>query len=457
MYRKNLPIITGKFPAKINRFNCSKYDSGFWNGIHFFSTKGSRFSIAAFLLLITAFLSVACETPGSVGNDIVEDDENVLSETLFLDDYSIIEENSFSGRLANTPVGYFEDPLFGTINSVALLKPSITTSDVDSIREEDSMSLRLVFDSIIYGDSLASSEYEIYEVGEIWRGAQLRYNNEVSINMANKVADFEISATQDTMIVELSDSWTRKFAEFFNPVPGQSPAVRDSTYINNFPGLAIVPSRQNKNIRFLKTQITDDTSDDGEEEVITSFLHESMLQDGGDEDEDDSGPEIIDVRDWGASFTREGESNNFGDFFLHNSERALKIHPNIPDKFSSKNIVNAQLILSKNINPQKSTPGVVRPNTNLLRAHVFDEEPSDVMAEIFTSEPNFATSLDDTSNAFLMNITQFVLDDAFGDVEDRLLYLTIQSVNGLIYSTHFFDPASDDLRKPRIVITYVDE
>lgn len=455
MYRKNLPITTGRFPAKTNRFNCSKNNSIFSKGTQFYTNEGSRFLITAFLLLITAFLSTACESPGSVGDDIVDDEENVVSETIILDDYSIIEENSFSGRLANTAVGSFDDPLYGTMRSVALLKPSISTSEVDTIRENDTVTLRLIFNGDIYGDSLATSNYEIYEVGEIWRGAELRYNDEVPIDMTNQVGQFQVNATQDTVIVDLSQFWTNKFAEFFNSNPVISASERDSIYINNFPGLAIVPSEGNQNIRFLKTQMNNDESDD-EEELITSFLYEIMVQDDEDEEED-TGPEIISVRDWGASFVRENGSENFGDFFLHNSERVLRFQPNLPEDLESKNIVNAQLILNKNVNPQQTTPLIARPNTNLLRAHVFDEDPNDIMAEIFTTEPNFATSINDTSNAFIMNVTQYVLNDVYGDVENRKIYVTIQSVNGLIYSSHFFDPTSDDIRKPRLVITYVEE
>ena len=456
MYRKNLPIITGKFPAKINSFNCSQNNSSFFDRTHRNSNKGSRFSVAAFLLLISAFLSTACESPGSVGDDIVDDDENVVSETVYLNDYSIIQENSFSGRLVNTAVGSVEDPLYGTMRSVALLKPSISTTEVDTILQNDTITLRLIFNEEIYGDSLATSNYEIYEVGEIWRGAELRYNEEVPINMNNQIAQFQVQATQDTVIVDLSQDWTDKFAEFFNSDPDLSSAERDSIYINNFPGLAIVPSAGNQNIRFLKTLETEEEVPD-EEELITSFLFESTVQEDDDDDEEDDGPDIIELRDWGASFIREDGSEDFGEFFLHNSERALKFQPDLPEELASKNIVNAQLILSKNTNPQQNTPFVARPNTNLLRAHVFNDEPSDVMAEIFTTPHNFATSLNDTSNAFLMDVTQYVLNGVYGGLTDQSLYLTIQSVNGIVYSSYFFDPNSEDFRKPRLVITYVEE
>ncbi len=457
MYRKNLPIITGKFPAKINSFNCSQNISILSEGTQFYANKGSRFLIAAFLLLIMALLSSACESPGSVGNDIVEDDEDVASETIYLDDYTIMQENSFSGRLTYTPLGLYEDPLYGTMNSVALLKPAISASQVDTIREDDSISLRLIFDETIYGDSLTTSSYEIYEVGKIWRGAELRYNEEIPVDMTSKVAEFQIPATQDTFVVDLEQAWIDEYTGFFNSDPDLSAAERDSVYIRNFPGLAIVPSEGNQNIRFLKTRETEeDTDDEEEEELITSFLFESATEDDDDDDEN-TGPEIIQVRDWGASFTRQGATEEFGNFYLHNSERVLKFQPNIPEELSSKNIINAQLILSQNRTPLENTASAARPNTNLIRAHVFEEDPYDIMADIFTTQLNFSTSLDDSENAYFMNITPYVLNEVYGDVEDQGIYITIESVNGLLYSTHFYGPDSDEIRKPRIVITYVEE
>jgi hypothetical protein len=115
------------------------------------------------------------------------------------------------------------------------------------------------------------------------------------------------------------------------------------------------------------------------------------------------------------------------------------------------------LILSKNRNPQENTPFAARPNTNIARAHVFEDDPFDIMAEIFTTSPNFGTSLGDTTDTFLMNVTQYVLDDVYGEANDRNIYITIESVNGLIYSSHFYGPNSDEIRKPRLVITYVEE
>lgn len=458
MYRKNLPIITGKFPAKINSFNCSQDNSDSVNGTDF-SIKGSRFSIAAFLLLITAFLASACEEPGSIGGDIISGEDPIESQTIYIHDYSVLEENSYSGRLAHTAMGYFEDPIYGTVKSTALLKPSISTSEIDMIGLQDTLSLQLIFDDAVYGDSLATSSFEIYKAAEIWRGTELRYNREIPIDMSHKVGEFQVEAGEDSIVVDLSRGFMIEYAEYFNADTSLSSAEKDSLYINHFPGLAIVPAEGNRNIRFLKNLTANEDTEGGEDQFITSFLLKTSNQDDDDDDDDEEdGPVEIGVRDWGASITRQMEPDYADNIVLHNSERVLKLQLELPEEeLSSKSIVNAQLVFSKNNDPLQSSPQITRPNTNFIRAHVFDEEPVDVMAEIFTSEPNFATSLNDTSNAFFLNITQHVLNDVYGDAESRIMYISLESVNGILFSSHFFDPNSADIRKPRLVITYVEE
>lgn len=454
MYRKNLPITTGKFPAKIKNFNSSANNFYFYQGTDF-SIKGSRFSIAAFLLLITAFLSSACESPGIVGEDIISGEENVESQSYPIQDYSIIEDDSFSGRLSNTAIGYFQDPMYGTLTSVALLKPSIFATNVDTIKEEGTVSLRLIFNDPVYGDSLAVSNFEIYEANEIWRGTELRYNNTVDIDFTSKVADFRVEAEEDTVIVQLSEEWKNDFATYFNPDTTLSSSERDSIYINNFPGLAVVPSETNQNLRFLKTRASDDSdSNEDGEEFITSFLYSPVTQIG--DETDASEQEIIDVRDWGASFTREMEPESHDQIVLHSSERVLKLQLGLPiEDLKTKNIVNARIVLSKDDSPSKNSPDIKRPNINAIRAHVFADEPNDVMDDIFTSEANFATSLDSTSNAFLMNVTPYVLNEVYGEQTNSSLYVSIERMNGVIYTSQFFDQNAADIKQPRLVITYV--
>ena len=475
MYQKNSHNTTGTLPVKIKSFNRFHHFFG-KKGEHLFSQKGSRSTVTAFLLLVTVFLFLGCESPGLIGEDIISDDDNIETRIDTVDQLSVHHENSFSGRLPNTSLGYVEDPVFGTIKSVALLKPSISRAQVDTIFNDDKIHLKLIFRSDVYGSELSVSDYEIFEANEVWRGNQLRYNSEIPINYASKVAEFQV-IDEDTVWVEMSREWTNKFAEYFN----NTAADRDSLYRNSFPGLAIVPSESNQQIRFLRNLIDD------EDEQATSFFVESEHHNNndngnddngdngnddengengddengnddngnGEEDEDNGLPELG-VRDWGASFVRTSTNETTDGIVLHNTGTALQVEFDLPvDELSSKNIVNAQLILSLDTSPEFMDPNFVRPQTNLIRAHVFNDIPRDLAGEIFTTGHSFSSQIDEDEDTFKIDITQYVLNEVFGDLDERKLFLTVQTTNGLLYSSIFYGADAPENKKPRIVITSV--
>ena len=463
MYRKNLHSTTGISPVKSNQLNYSNIFS-FSAFDRIISQKGNRPSAVAFLLLITALLFVGCESPGSVGEGIGTGEESVETTNLIVDTYSVLKENSYSGRLQYTALGYFEDPVFGTINSVALLKPDISRAQADTLKHGDKMYLRLILSSSFYGNENSTSSFEVFEAGEIWRGTQLRYNNQVSVNYSSKVGEFQV-ADEDTLEIEMSREWSDRFIDFYN----ESASNRDSLYVRNFPGLAIVPSENNQKIHFLKH------AEEEEGDLVTGFLVESFTEsdddengngngedngdendDNGDAEEEEEGIETIRLRDWGASFIRTDEQEVEENIVLHSTERVLKIETDLPvQDLRNKNIVNAQLILTKDENSLGQSPGIVRPGADLVRINVFNGQPRDLMAEIFTVDPVFFAVLEDNQDTFKIDITDHILDKIHGDTADRNLFLTIQNVDGIIYSSSFIGSDGPDNLKPRIVITSV--
>ena len=443
MYLINLHNITGILPEIMNKNKAVQFSSIRKKiALH---QKGSRLPIAAFLLLSIALLNLGCESSGSVGDGLVSDEDSVERLTYEVENIETVDVNSFSGRLQNSSLGYVEDPLYGTIQSVFLAKPSINAS-VDSLREDDRLSLRFIFNSTVYGDDSSVSSFEIYEVDEIWRGNQLRHNNEVSINFSEKVGEFQL-ADEDTLVVPLSEEWTEKFAEFYN----SEAANRDSLYVNNFAGLAVVPSDNNRKIRFLKNQ-----PDSDEEQTLTSFLLNTPVAPEEDEEiGEDQDEEVVEIglRDWGSTVMRTDEPDLEDGFVLHNSERVLKVDIDLPqEELQSKNIVNVRFLLSVDRLYEDAIPFPrTRPET--IRAHAFLTEPTDLVGEIFTRDPSFVATLDNTGEFYSMNITQFVLNDVFGEFEQGSIYISLESVNGLLFSSKFFGNDSPERQKPRIVIT----
>ena len=444
MYQINLQNIIEKLPIMTNSSHHCASNQNQTPGTSS-SYKGGHFLASAFTLFLTLATLSGCDTSGTVGNDIINDDGGTNSVTVDVDNITLLDTPTFSGRLPHTSIGLLEDPAYGRLQSSAVIKPVISKAQVDTLTESNSMLLKLIFNPTVYGNENTVSEFEIFEVDDVWRGTQLRYGDDLAINRQNKVGEFLLTADEDTATIELSNEWKESFAEFFN----STSADRDSTYRQNFTGLAIVPTQNNEIIRFLKHSAVE------EEDEITSFLVRSTsVNEDGEEVVDD---EVLDARDWASVFSRSNEPSSDNSFIVHNTNNVLRIKLELPlEELSGKNIVNAQLFLYKNSVPENSTPTITRPPLTQVRAHIFDEQPDDVMANIFTTNANFFTNTEEEGEElFNINITQFVLDEVYGSQENRELYITIQSVNGILYSSHFFD-TSDDTLNPKIVITTVE-
>lgn len=400
--------------------------------------------IAAFLLLTVTFPFMGCESGGSVGGDIIPSDDGIDSRTVGFTEINLYNENTFAGRLTNTSLGYVNDPLYGTIESVALIKPVIIRGDLELILVENKVQLQLEFREEIFGDRTTTSEYKIYEVGELWRGNQLRYNQQVKIDRSAVVGEFQMQ-NELAITVDLSEEWTRKFTDFYN----SQTADRDSLYRNNFPGLAIVPSKNNQNLRFLRTGNSLDLPD----LAVTRFIVNPP--DDEDSEEEDAVTDLG-LRDWGSSYLRSDIPEQSSGFTIHNTETILELIPNLPaDQFSSRNISNATLVLTKNQNIEQFQPNFERLSPDLVQLHVFGEKPRDIMAEIFTKDPDFFRINEEEEDFFLVDITQYVLNQVYGERTDDKLYLTTQLSNGMLYSTQFYDLTAPEELRPRIVITFI--
>lgn len=449
MYRKNLQITTERLQEMINKLSAFQFFPEA-KLIKTLSNKGSRSMIAAFLLLTLTFPFMGCESGGTVGSDLIPTDDGIDSRTIGFNDINVYNENTFSGRLTNTALGYVDDPLYGTVESVALIKPAIIRTNLDSIRTDDKMQLRLEFRDEIFGNRSANSEFKVYEVGELWRGNQLRYNRPIEMGHSVEVGEFQVQA-DSVITVDLSEEWTRKFAEFYNSESAQ----RDSIYRNNFSGLAIVPTQNNQSLRFLKTGSNPEQPD----LALTRFIVNSPVEEDDSDDEDAEGEDGVTelgLRDWGTSYLRTDIPEQNSGFTVHNTETILELIPNLSaDQFSSRNISNATLVLTKNQNVEQLQPDFERLSPDLVQLYVFEEKPTDIMAEVFTRDPDFFRINEDDSNVFLVDVTQFVLNQVYGESTSDKLFLTTQLTNGLLYSTQFYDLSAPEELRPRIVITFI--
>lgn len=434
-------------------------------------TKGSQFLLVAFLLFVS-LTSSGCESSGTVENDLIGTPNFMESEVFPVTQKRVLNENTFSGRLIYTAIGYVEDPLYGTVEATGLIKPAIFRDQVEVLSAADTLYLRLIFEPEVYGDITSISSFEIYEVSETWRGNQLRYNQaSVDIDRSKLIGEFTL-ADEDTVLIEMDSEWSARFAEFYNSTEEED--IRDTNYRDNFPGIAIVPSTQNRKIRFLKTgraqldeqtiltsflinrPVEEEENGEGEEENGEDDEENGEDEENDEEEEVDDGTRLIGLRDWGSVVNRTNIPEISDAIVLHNGETVLEIEIDLPvERLSSKNISNAQLFFTKKRDTEQNFPLFNRPDSDLLRIHVFSSLPSDLMSEIFTRDPAFFRINDDGEDQFSIDITQFVLDEIFGESSGRKLYLTSQIVNGILYSNQFYDSSAEENLKPRIVLTFL--
>jgi hypothetical protein len=201
-----------------------------------FQSIGSLFA----LIICSIFLGLSGgESPGSVGSDLTKSKAEVETDTIFVEGFQAIQPNSYSGELSFFSAGVYDDPLFGSIEANGFLKPALI-DDSNNIEGDAKMLLRVILDEDqVYGDDSATQEFNVYEIGELWRDRALSIYDDIQINTFQKVGELTVG-TRDSLDVELSQRWVSKYRRLVNSEDA------DSLYKYDFFGLAIVPNNENK-------------------------------------------------------------------------------------------------------------------------------------------------------------------------------------------------------------------
>ncbi|MEX0770298.1 MAG: hypothetical protein WD035_06170 [Balneolaceae bacterium] len=407
-----------------------------------------RFSIVAFITLsgISTLLFSACEDPGFVGGNLLNEEADVVTNSIQPGSIEEVSRSAFTGNLRFMAMGHYNDPLYGEINSVAFLKPAINTSNVSTIGGEDTMQLRLVLDSRVYGDSTSTAEFEIYRVDEFWRGNEIRFGDQISFDESQVVGQFSV-AESDTILVDLDKAWVSDYKDFLE----MSDSNRDSLYRNNFFGLAIAAVSGSSKILFPRMRPSTE-----EENSDTEFVR--FVVDNEDEEVERRYQTVL---DWAMTLERldtpESQNSDTGSFKVHNYlDSFLEIDLGLTEeKLSSKNLANVELVFYKDRETERNSlpPGHTRPGVNRARIHIInDERISDV---IFNRSPGFISEEQTTDHSFRFDITDYANTVLFSTPPSGKLYLSVESINGLLFSTIFHTGEGLEEYKPKILVTSV--
>ncbi|MTI88569.1 MAG: DUF4270 domain-containing protein [Balneolaceae bacterium] len=378
-----------------------------------------------------------CENPGNVGGGLVNNSELVY-DTLAFSGIDEIQLNGYSGGTNLLPVGRYHDPVYGKISVRSLVKPSFQTrtSNQDVIDENYSMKLVLNFDSLqVYGDTLAQTNFTVYEVNSAWRGSDWKIGDEFSYDQGNPIGAFTL-ANEDTIEIDLADSWKEKYAVYFN---NDSTENLDSLYNNNFHGLALIPDSASSKVKFANMP-------------VNFMLHNT---------EDTV---TIAARDWGYTVNRSEVSLPENTLAIHNTlENVIRIDTASLNLKELKNKPYTRVVLELQEASEALDQSIgiseVRPYLGGLRMDA--GSGLDLLYELQFSElsgrDDVTAIRDTTENKFRFNITSLVNNYIFGSLDSEYIYISTGSETGLLLSALLYNKDAEEGLKPKLIITSLSE
>lgn len=417
----------------------------------FFGTPGQRRSRALpkalpyfASLLLSLPLLTSCEDPGVVGSTFIDEQGNLSYNSYPIDKMEAVEFDGYAGKLGNIPIGHYLDPVFGDINSIGVIRPAISAFQIDTIDTSvDTLFIQLVLDGTVYGDTLNTARFDVYEITQPWRGKELLYGDEISFDDSSPVASFEVRPAQDTVFFQLSQDWMEKYNESLIA----SGDDRDSAYVYGLPGLALVPRvRDTQKIVYVKV----------ETDVFTEAtnINQTRLIAG-----DTTGTRRYQaLSDWGASVVRggtyplpDGSTPAYG-----TSEQFFEIDFSFTkERLISENLARVELVLFEDAPTLiGSLPeDHVRPPVTRAQIHIVNS--GDPGQAIYFESANYV-SLKDSKNTFRFNLTPTANAYLFDTLETNRYFLSVQSNNGFLHSTLLHDlNTPGDALKPRIIVTAI--
>lgn len=384
------------------------------------------------IIFITGGLFVAlsgCESPGPVGNSLAGSETELSVDTLQIGAIDTESLNAYSGQRNFFSLGQFDDPLFGNVKTTAYLRPNLpAATSSDTMEENAGMKLRLLFDTgQAYGDTLQPGTFEIYEIAQRWRGKALRLKDPLSLDDSYQVGSFTLE-NEDSLDVSLNQEWISKYRTHFV----NSSENRDSTYKENFFGLAIIPQDNSKilplrpgSTRFVIENPEADTFD-----VSSDQWAYNLEREEGITYPEDSGP----------LFSTYEQILNFDIGFQQMD-------------LSVSNISKVELVFYENVSALEAAE-TVRPTINNMRLHLVS--PSQVPANIDPGNPLAIGSYDEDNRAYRFNITSFAKSALLSPLDpDERFYLVISN-NGVVKSTLLYlDGQVQSAKAPQLIITSV--
>lgn len=405
--------------------------------------RSSR-AIGTLIFSIIVLLQVGgCNDSGSVGSSFPGSGADVQVDTLELSQLQGDTLSAISGSLNLFSTGRYQDPVFGDISATALIRPDLEAKDTTrSIDADTRMQLRLAISKDdVYGDTLAAQQYDVVELANIFRGNEVNIDDDVQTTGA-PVGSFTVT-NEDTVTVDLSSSWVQKYGAFYN----DTTSTRDSSYVRQFPGLAIVPQNAAKIIAI----------NPRESKILATNLNVSEAADSTVSDS-----LSISFEEWAFTADRANvTAPDPGSQIIHNTlERVFRFDFDFSrENLGARNISQVKLVFYRDNTLLNSSPlgtHVVRPTQGSLRLHLVegDELPQSIDPGNALGLPTGTGFYQSDDGAYYIDITGDILGRFLENVSsDQTFYVTFSRNNGALRSSIIFNDQAGSVNSPKVIIT----
>lgn len=393
-------------------------------------THDGKYFRLALLLLFAGVMGMvsACKDEPVVGSRLAPEDPVLSADSIAIPGLSVVSNPSFSGRLTYFTAGKVNDPVFGEIEAMAIIRPSVLRNvATDSIAESAEASL--VFRAQhLFGEESTPGHFKVVELERSWRSSSWRYDSIPALGN-NVVGEFTVER-EDSVTVPLSNEWLQRYRDIFLI---ESAAERDSVYMAEMPGLAIVAangggklfSAEGLETGLLILQNDEEVTDF--EQTITAWAV-SLIS--GIPDDVDAGDSLPVINTLGSLIEMEIA---FTEEFL-----------------GSKSFARMELVLHEDVEALEEVP-FVRPRPQTMLIYILNEGEIDYALNV---DPTFAANKDETDHSFRLNLTSYADEMLHGGRVSNKFYIAIGSNDGRILPTLINGPSHSDLQ-PQLLITSI--
>lgn len=384
-----------------------------------------RYILAGFLIVSL----ISCEEENSVGGEFIGGSK-LKFDTLFVDNFTPQNDEIFSGNLQFTPVGIYNDPLFGNTKSNAFIKPQISALNFeDEVDDSYQLKLELITNSgATSGNTMSSVNFDIFPVTEFWRGNEVVSNDAISIDSTKSFGSFT-HFSQDTLIIDLSNDLLLELATYIN----NDSSIVDSLYDFDFDGMAIVPRSGSSKIifpdmfesRFVIISPEEDT---------TRFVTKSH-----------------------AFNIERSNANNYQNRLYINSYfenfYSLSFESALPN-YDQINLLKAEFIVYEDVDQLNNSLPNSHSRTDVSSLELKSADAANLRYDLQFTGTEFFGAADSLNDSFRFDLTEHINQFLFTEPDEKTLYFNLNPSGGIMRSTLLYDQTSVDSLRPKLILTF---